>query len=239
MYRFASGRSNVAATTYQKHYPEGGRAMKRCLLACSVIICLIFASPAEALNVSEDFSAFTDGDYSLAKFNAEQEYWSISNVTEQSQLHIENEKMQLNPDGFDTGVFESEWTVNLDYSVSVMTLEFGGLYGGLTDPDLFAATAYNAEGEFISDWQNSHFQSTFDAETGIATLRIEGQNIRSVVFSDYNGQNFQAANIYWDNLFLEFEEGPDIPEIPEPGTLMLLGLGLFGLLVLRRKPKSR
>jgi len=87
-----------------------------------------------------------------------------------------------------------------------------------------------ADGD-VSTWEQATLSLVLPSDTTYVRLRISS---REDVFNDDSGTEFDGH--YADNVYVGIDPPPQ--PTPEPGTLLLLGSGLAGFVLFRRRKKA-
>jgi hypothetical protein len=215
------------------------RLIANICVACAV---LAFGSPAQASSITIDFD-----DHGLSTGDAIGNFYQYLGVTfMDATIHpVLSGSYFSDPDAQysgPNGVVHSTSGGSpqpadpiealFDYDVSSVSLT--GLSVGIAG---FLFTAYDALGNVLDTAQAIGWGVNGTCPYCFFTLSLEANGIRRVEFSQLrSASDFHTGDAaYWDNLAFT----PTPVSVPEPGTLSLLGVGLFGLLSTRRGRSAR
>lgn len=197
--------------------------MKKILL----LVLALLASQANAGVISADFSVKVDNP-SLPGAAGPREFVAL-NQSVGPGLELDENALETNPSGWSDGL------VFLDFDPLANTLTL--LSQDVRDVELFSASLRNivfSSGERITGLtllSNTLAEEAMSPDVIVPTFTF-GDNSLDIAFESVNGYFYLMGGSAVFQIVTEAGSGG---EVPEPGSLGLLGLGLAGLLGVRRR----
>ncbi|MBI4949963.1 MAG: PEP-CTERM sorting domain-containing protein [Deltaproteobacteria bacterium] len=203
--------------------------MKRALMILLSIGVVSFAAQAEATLITYDFNSLASGTYTEAAFNTNFLGVAFDNT---GGSNFEIQTVSLDPD------FSGQAVLNAPYSTSgnstIATLS------SLTDYVSVTIGDYDADADnlylYAYDSANALLDSAFfynPASSYAGNTLIVSTGSASIAWVEFYGVGVNNNSVYWDNFTFN-----DTSSVPEPSTMLLLGSGLVGFGLVRRKFKG-
>ena len=177
--------------------------------------------PSAGLDIGDGFDLLAEasGEASSPPFS-----WAESEATAEGFLYLFNQS--------DSETYTITFTIDWAYSV----------YASADDPDPFYEWANASITLYADDFYGTPFEiyEYADSAEALSNFSGSGSDTFSITLAsgEDNGLNF---GVWANDVFIFFNEGfagSDVPAVPEPASLILLGTGLLGLAGFRRRRKK-
>jgi len=176
-----------------------------------------------------DIGGTADPDLAIATFSVLEGTWAIY---ESDYNHV-----VLDGTGFDDGtqvatgsIYSGQtttFTLDLNTGVGSGSFSFDGAVNDTYDRD-FLRSLNEAGGIYISDFH-----------IPVAGISVPpGNSLTTAFFIGGDGVMYPDYTVTGDDLLFKVDTNNNLSVVPEPSTYLLLGMGLVGLFVCRRRSKS-